>query len=881
MENRSAVSAYLPKKWRLLTAAGFATVGIACGIVQPALAEWWKLSLFNRSTRVVKPAPLENGFAATIRRLQAESRRAADQGDYAKAVQFAERAAKISEAAAQVAGPTLETSPQKTAEFLADMRSRRVASTAIAANRPARAPLASTRVDTAPPAHSGVVPAVARAATERPVVTHADISAGATRTSEVPPKPAAAATSSATARQPHGAIANTDRPKSGNSTPSNQPRVEVPQGPQLFGSEQYSSRSKPQSSQTVAGNRQQRPAPAAQPAAGSTNDLLAQSRVAAADGELDRAIELAQQGIDASYSSSLFGPPAATRDTIEANRWKSRLVAQKNVPPAGETPPAEQTEPVAQASDSDFQIPPSPQSSSVTEAQTEQVVESSFTRQEASEASTAQMKTPASTDRPAAEVSAPTATDAIWTEDLTPAPGPPPRSKGARESLRYSRSVISRSGGWVDAEKNVETKSTNESPAPDESRPAEEVDSVPEFSLSQVTTPGFVTGNQAPTNRYSKSSTNTTIRQAVAQVPASDSSNHVVTAQFVAKPGDAPKRSDIQQVSDELSDEPEAKQEWWTPVDSQTAASSPSTARSPSKPLPRDIRDVSPDRGVPLKGVDRPTRRFPVLQVLELQKRLEEESRALSKPTAPQTSDTEAFSPAMTGGMLISQASASDSSKSVEGSAARTGPADREPIKVRESRKFQVDDTFGPRPTVTNPRSPWESRQPATGGSEMTYWKPVNSVGGQSTSQPRRPSSSAVSAGVSSDIRLPSAEQPVLSAPVSQVGFEASEAVADDLELPALSSTLTAPVAPGQLPVIAPPPPEQSEAPWFQEPPSETTSPDSAKVRKSSFAMIDLLAEGTSLRLSTIVPLIGFLGLMMIGSALLAFRFVLRKQRSA
>ena len=127
--NDSRYPAYLPRNWRVMTAAGVTTMGLACGLVQPALAEWWKLSkpetpAATMTGTVGRTGSTENGFAATIRRLLAESRRAAEQGDHAKAVQLAERAAKISEAASQVVGPAAECSPQETARFLAEMRTR-------------------------------------------------------------------------------------------------------------------------------------------------------------------------------------------------------------------------------------------------------------------------------------------------------------------------------------------------------------------------------------------------------------------------------------------------------------------------------------------------------------------------------------------------------------------------------------------------------------------------------------------------------------------------------------------------------------------------------------------------------------------------------------
>ncbi len=132
----------LPRNWRLISAVGLTAFGLACGVSYPARGDWWSLpriksssnaaapkSAGSRATaarsRETRPSATDNGFSTTIRRLQADARHQAEQGDLDRAVQLAERAAKISDASSQLNGSAPDCSPEQTARFTNDLRSRR------------------------------------------------------------------------------------------------------------------------------------------------------------------------------------------------------------------------------------------------------------------------------------------------------------------------------------------------------------------------------------------------------------------------------------------------------------------------------------------------------------------------------------------------------------------------------------------------------------------------------------------------------------------------------------------------------------------------------------------------------------------------------------
>lgn len=118
----------LSRHWRVITVAGLATLGLAYGAGQPLQGEWWPLTKAKpeaTKAAATKPAHIENGFSSTIQRLMSDARLHADKGELDKAVQLAERAAKISDASAQLLGPSSDYSPEKTAQFANELRARR------------------------------------------------------------------------------------------------------------------------------------------------------------------------------------------------------------------------------------------------------------------------------------------------------------------------------------------------------------------------------------------------------------------------------------------------------------------------------------------------------------------------------------------------------------------------------------------------------------------------------------------------------------------------------------------------------------------------------------------------------------------------------------
>lgn len=117
----------LPRNWRILTVAGVTSIGLACGATDTVMGDWWPLSKSKSEPpkAAAAPAATENGFASTIRRLMADAKKYAEKGELDKAVQLAERAAKISEASEQLLGPSSDCSPEETAKLAKQLRSQR------------------------------------------------------------------------------------------------------------------------------------------------------------------------------------------------------------------------------------------------------------------------------------------------------------------------------------------------------------------------------------------------------------------------------------------------------------------------------------------------------------------------------------------------------------------------------------------------------------------------------------------------------------------------------------------------------------------------------------------------------------------------------------
>ncbi len=147
MNQRGLVS--LPRNWRVITVASLTTIGLAYGAGQSVRGEWWprpKAKPAAATAPATTPASTANGFSSTIHRLMSDARVYADKGELDKAVQLADRAAKISEASSQLLGPSTAYSPEQTAQFANDLRARRDA----VARRTVPTPVAPTMAAAAP-----------------------------------------------------------------------------------------------------------------------------------------------------------------------------------------------------------------------------------------------------------------------------------------------------------------------------------------------------------------------------------------------------------------------------------------------------------------------------------------------------------------------------------------------------------------------------------------------------------------------------------------------------------------------------------------------------------------------------------------------------------
>ncbi len=167
----------LPRNWRVITVASLTTLGLVYESGHSARGDGWWLS--KAKPEVTKPAAVQgtstgNGFSATIQRLMTDARLYADKGELDKAVQLAERAAKISEASSSLLGPASDYSPERTARFASELRARRdsVAQRTIPAAAAPAVVAAVTRSNAAAPESPTIVSPPARPL-ERRVVERA------------------------------------------------------------------------------------------------------------------------------------------------------------------------------------------------------------------------------------------------------------------------------------------------------------------------------------------------------------------------------------------------------------------------------------------------------------------------------------------------------------------------------------------------------------------------------------------------------------------------------------------------------------------------------------------------------------------------------------
>lgn len=951
--NNSAYPSYLPRGWRVVTIAGVTTVGLGFGLVQPAPAEWMKQSAKPPARSSTRPIPAENGFTGTIRRLMADARRAAELGDYAKAVQLAERAAKISEATAQLLGPTSECSPQETSRFLAEMRA--------AQNGTAPAVAAQPR----PAAPSPQMPA--RAVASPPAIAVAK------------PNVKGAPASTATPRQSQPAVASVAKPQ-------NQPTAQAE--PQIFGAASRPIAAPAPGNVTIAGGTRnpaskqalqaghsqvksaQPPVPPAPARETSKSDqLLAQSRLAAAEGDFDSAIELAKQAVGDSPAPSFFGAGSRRPQNTEANRWLERLIAQRDAQPqpavGRQHEPREEVfePPIKVASKQPRKAPePAPVVAPVgNEIVTERAEQTPDV--EPALASRSPGATPSGSQSP----NSPEA--ALWSEELPEASRP--EAAVAHEPVKFSRRTIDASAGWVDADaldsatRTAETRPTvaetqlTSDQIPATTNPLEPIEATPEFSIADVplqadvpempaavaqpelaepageadpvepatdiqdSPAAEVKPDQAlsePTQPVSDRGS-LRLRQHTSQMPGMDSDASIVemaeaeeaasesplpgaervplrfrkhpvqTADLtITQPSEpvpqsevtesvAPSRGtlrlrpQIQQVAGEITGF--AKEQ--PPTSERPAESGPVTSEQSTKSLPHTFADI-PSESIDVVAdettADAPVQRFPVQRVLRLRQRIKE-ATALNPGGQPEASHREAETEAPQ-----SSEQTPDHNQPVEREANQsfthepTQSAIRPAVKLRERTRLKLDDPTANSSSTPVPRAFVKSRQPVVARSESNLWKSVDSNKSGTTSPVLEPSRS--------DSPVTAAAQPMLPPPITQARFESADAKSTDLQKTALSVNESAAEAKSEFD-IAPPPPVSTEShPWHEDGAHEKGPWKSdVAVRKSSFALIDQLADAFNVPAKTLVSLITGAGAVLLVGGLLAMRAAMRRRHSA
>ncbi|MDB5344427.1 MAG: hypothetical protein JWP89_2804 [Schlesneria sp.] len=845
-----SVMAIIPRNWRLLTVAGVATVGLACGIGTPALAELWKQSRSESKT-----LPTESGFSASIRKLKADSRRAAEQGDQAKAIQLAERAAKISEAAAQVVGPTGECSPEETARFLAETRARRGSVNGIAAQTATRPPVRpSLPTAQQPPA------AVPRVVATPKAVAAPQVAKAQTAPPVKPSLP----------RTPSTAVVQQPR-----KTPIVAVAKATPSDSRSRSAGMSFAAKEPTTSQDVAVGDpvQQRPQAARQVAQAKSSefadDLLVQSRLEAADGNIDRALRLADQAVAAASHASLFGG-ANPGNAGEAVRWREHLLARKQV------------DGVAVATSKSIVAP-------ATKAPTAAI-------------QVAAVKVDWQADS-AAPVTRLSTTSADWTASLPPAPSPQVRRD--HEPVQFRRSTITRQGEWVDAS-SAEAMDSNRSRAANDVAPMEEsleqapiietvssteaIESLPEFVINHFSAQPLP--EEASADQAASAVPVVMVDEQVAPIPTE--------ALPEASPLERPPlklRGTIQQVAAEFPAEssPTKQPNPVTAVRADRVVAAP-PAKKKIEPKPYVVRRV-PAVQVDAAAIEddgaseNPVQRFPVQRVLQLRQRIESATAldpgASNQPvpktpaaTTPAKSEQQpsAWNSADWEGNII------DRPEPVQKASAEDPPAKRPALKIRERLPVVTDSSFESVANSSNVAGKTlpSVRQKVVGHSSMTPWVSAGQTAtGKAESSKTSKSDFQSATGDQPRMTVPGARQPVLEMPVSQVGYEPSAATSG-INVASIGDKAESKRGAAEQMDIAPPPPVVEEKDtWFEDSLVRKRAVSSATVRSSSFGLIDRLVYGLNLPASTVVSLIGGGGLLLIGIGLVAVRAALRKRHSA
>jgi hypothetical protein len=957
-----------------MTAAGATTLGLACGLAQPALGEWWKLAQPEKASQTAaKPAPVANGFEGTIRRLLAESQYAAEQGDHRKAVQLAERAAKISEAAAQVVGPAGACSPQETTRFLAEMRTRNSAPAAVA-SQSSFAPVAAAQRAVEPVPQLVPTQTVAAAAMSlensaqarldslprTPVANSMSTSAPADITASESPEPVIAQRSKVAA-SPVSRTSSVTNQEPESSLASNE---QTSDGPGLFGTPQLP----PPGSRSFESHARVDDGPTTRKSRGSadeaasprnhvsrrwiavgedtmTDELLVKSRQAAAEGHLDRAIDLAEQAIASTPTPSLFGPSEPSSGSGEALRWRDHLTARKDAQPKSDAVVFERpvkvavrqkrpaTAPIATATKVAL-----PSSTPLAGRQMPDSARTSISDSTPVGTGT-DVSSVADHSRsiaPAQSVMTASKTDEhpFWSEDLPPAPAPQPRTGAS--PIKFSRSVISRSGVWVNAD-SIET----EPEFKDSRASAESVPSTNPVDASAVLEESDATIPEFPIRAASEPGIPMSSPQVMAATEAGFSRKDRGTAPFAirgtgvrtANPSE-PVHQDrhVNQIQQVAAQVPETERSA-TPGSSRPSLTS---ARNNAKALPRDdewiqkppassdasraidaneaddsVKAVQSDES-PAAG-NTPTERFPVQRVLRLRQRL---SSAASSEAGVWTSaksatnqdgtwqsipfDEEAeSSPHVEADARTSDSASTDArssaSPSVKSPSAES-PVEsavigqkRPPLKLRERSRPQLDSqsSHEPNSSTMAPKPAGQPRMPVVAHSELSQWKSADTlevpihmpaIAGSDSQLPSEPS--AQRSYSFSETTQNHAIQPGLVPPIAQVGFESTESLPGGNGVSATAGQ--DPSQPDSASSAPPPPTLDEESPWYRDETRQQSTSSSADivVHKSSFATIDRMAEALSVPVSTMTSLIGGAGLALVICGLLCLRTAVRKRHS-
>lgn len=863
-----SVLAVIPRNWRLLTVASAATVGLACGIGKPALAEFWKHS--KSESKASQSLPAENGFSATIRKLMAESRRAAEQGDQAKAVQLAERAAKISEAAAQVVGPSGECSPEETAKFLAATRAGRAnPSRVVTQNSPRTNP-------------SPVVPPTPQVAKTLPPQQR---QSSVSRSPATVPPTAPAVTAKQPSRKPQSTLAKS-------KSPATAPRVAG-----MFGD--IASRSggteaaQPKTEHGSHGQAQGTRAVEQAKFSDSSEGLLAQSRLEAADGNLERAIQLANQAVALASPASLFGGGAKAGAASEAIRWRENLLSRQHSELNSIADRKATSAPSASGSASALHATTDPA------APDKQVAISNTDWQSNSLPSTTS-----------------TSTVSPWGEELPPAPAP--QAKRVDEPFQFRRTPITRQGEWVDAGSSNASEAdglrASTDAAPIETFESKSVESSPTEVLAsnEVGQPvaDFVIDASAVQSEP----------EANPEVVSQDSVPIVMVDEQVAPipteappevaSGDRPRlrlRSGIQQIATEFPQEssPAKRRSEFTATDRVANRVSTPAADIPEKATAPRIGHVPAVDVVATTedatGDDSPVQRFPVQRVLQLRQRLESATAlnpGASKldsalpPTVNVAPKTSPASVPVKAAEWEDSTSEIDPSEQVQKVSAELSPTKRPPLKMRAKLPVVMDSDIEAAANGSKVIGKSEPiiQKAAVGHSSMTHWV----TAGQTTSGKADSSKANKGEFQSDSISKPkaitsTAVQPSLELPVSQVGYDASNG-STGIDLASIGSKAEAkpkPSASTQLDIAPPPPVDQDAAKeavrqdWYEDGLVRRRAVSSATVRPSSFGLIDRLAVALNAPASTVVSLIGGVGILLIGFGLIAVRSALRRRHSA